>query len=665
MANQYSWKNANIAGYITTIQQLSRKTIADGDLLNNNILAFSSRDTYINDSMTDLSDKAQFVYDTVMSNYDKFWSNSALSGFSAIEVNDAKLEMTSVNDGPITFGFVGFDTKIDGNTVTLNLPEYYTSSYMLCASALRNTEGNDTLLSFAENAFNTDVILGANNTIHANEKGIKIQGSEASYAGIAVNGSTARNGIAINNSINARYDKPGIMINSSTGDNSLLAIAVNNTNAINSNNTYSFGFNDSQVYANCLAINSTNTMNYSIGLNCTKYAIQNQSFAYSTTHTVANCSVSLFNESAVTNGSIGLFDSNAHHNTVALYDSCTYSTDSDFSNIGFNILLYNSSAANYDNTNSTAGAAIALYDSLAARQGLSVYNSTADCHAVAMYNSSATRAGLSFYNSVEQEYGAALYNSSAFRDAFAFDNCSAQENSFVFDNCYNIDSSNVLLTHESSAISARACLISHASNAYNVDASIIAHNSIASGYSVRNISSHDVEAHIVTHGSKIGTLVSEFPKYVYSASTCGGDLLSATSGVYKRIAGITRYNSLNDGSCCISEYSSTIYPGVELSIAMYNSTISTDTMYLCTGESTTGNTVLSSVCNNNIAMYGSTINNEVNTIQLWNNQVKIEPHGFINNNKYIDLNIAQNNKQLKLADVYAYIAVNKKIFVIG
>ena len=91
MADQYTWEKANQAGYKTTLQQLTRQTIADGWLLNSDVIeTYSSRDKYINDNLNKETASANSVFNTVKNNSATNWANSAIIGFSAYNVNTTK-----------------------------------------------------------------------------------------------------------------------------------------------------------------------------------------------------------------------------------------------------------------------------------------------------------------------------------------------------------------------------------------------------------------------------------------------------------------------------------------------------------------------------------------------------------------------------------------------
>lgn len=91
MADQYTWEKANQAGYKTTLQQLTRQTIADGSLLNSDLIeTYSSRDKYINDNLNKETASANSVFNTVKNNSATNWANSAIIGFSAYNVNTTK-----------------------------------------------------------------------------------------------------------------------------------------------------------------------------------------------------------------------------------------------------------------------------------------------------------------------------------------------------------------------------------------------------------------------------------------------------------------------------------------------------------------------------------------------------------------------------------------------
>lgn len=88
MADQYNWEKANQAGYKTTVQQLSRKTIADGQLLNNDVVeTLSSRDKYLLDSLNSVDASARSVYNTVNTNSANNWDDKKIVGYSAVALS--------------------------------------------------------------------------------------------------------------------------------------------------------------------------------------------------------------------------------------------------------------------------------------------------------------------------------------------------------------------------------------------------------------------------------------------------------------------------------------------------------------------------------------------------------------------------------------------------
>ena len=662
MADQYTWDKAKAAGYITDVAKISRQTIADGVLLNDVYLSLSSRDKYVNDNLVDLTAKTKFIYDQVNPNSAVNWNNSVLTGFSAIEVDNTKYSMSKLNDGPLNIKFENFETMLNGNTVTLDIPDYYSSSYMLCASATRNPAGDSVIRSFEEGLFNTSVVLGANNVIHSANRGIAIQNSNALDGGIAVNNSYACNGISLNYSEQNNVANPGIYINKSVhGGNAVMALCHNESTALTTNGSYAFGFNKSCVYACGFGISSTNVTGCAIGIGAAGNGVTGLSIAYMG---FATChAISMFNTACNgNNASTLLYDSEAYANSIALYD-CRHEQYAQ----GANVLLYNSLAAPNDLADYSFGATMALYTSTAASNSVAIYDSYATQHSVALYNSKTYSQAFAFDKGDAHYCGAAFHNSTARECGFAYNNCNnAQGNAISFDNCtVDSDSYNSFVFTHSTATNADACMVGFNSSANNVGVSVILHNSLSNMFTKRNITYCITSPAIVMHNSKVLENTEDIP-YVYSATTCGGAYVSATTGTYNASIAIARYDSRNAGSRSIAEYSSRVSLGVDQSIAMYDSSITTDTMFLLKNVNESNqNNVLSSICEHNIAMYNSTIDKKVNTIKLWNNNITIEPYGFINNNKYIDVNVIQNNKQLTYNDVSTYAALGKRIFVIG
>lgn len=88
MADQYTWEKANQAGYKTTVKQLSRKTIADGQLLNDDVIeTLSSRDKYLLDSLNLVDASARSVYNTVNANSANNWDDKKIVGYSAVALS--------------------------------------------------------------------------------------------------------------------------------------------------------------------------------------------------------------------------------------------------------------------------------------------------------------------------------------------------------------------------------------------------------------------------------------------------------------------------------------------------------------------------------------------------------------------------------------------------
>lgn len=156
---------------------------------------------------------------------------------------------------------------------------------------------------------------------------------------------------------------------------------------------------------------------------------------------------------------------------------------------------------------------------------------------------------------------------------------------------------------------------------------------------IRSISSY-ISDDISLYNSTVGYNIDYFPANIFTGYSCGSTLNgSATSGKYQIEHTLTKFNSFNAGNDSVSYYSSTVGVGVSAALAMYDSIIKTDAMILTPNGQ---DSIFTSLVSGNIAMYDSTITSGDNKIVLWNNKVRIEERGSVNDSVFIDMNIKSN-----------------------
>lgn len=246
MADQYSWEIANQAGYKTDVVPITRQTIADGNLLNSDVVeVFSSRDKYLLDSLNATDVSARSMYAIVQSNSAKKWANSAISGFDKLKVNSSsEKQFDSYAKSVLSFYVApGLTVKKDSanNSITISddidsylakarrlLPVKPHTSAMLygCFGKVDNTNINSNVSSHDYNVmyFNTTVLdatkdgISTFNTTKQTcgaglHEGITMYNANAIWHGIAIgNSAVAIKGIAIGERNWAK--EGGISINS-------------------------------------------------------------------------------------------------------------------------------------------------------------------------------------------------------------------------------------------------------------------------------------------------------------------------------------------------------------------------------------------------------------------------------------------------------------------
>lgn len=138
MANRYTWSDANSHNYKTgnyngvagSVTPLSRKTIADGNLLNSDIVeVFSSRDKYLLDSLNATDASARSVYKTVEDNSAKNWANSAITGFNAIRHSSTTEQLQAYSTSQLDINVKHFNVSTDANGFTISALTDFNDSY--------------------------------------------------------------------------------------------------------------------------------------------------------------------------------------------------------------------------------------------------------------------------------------------------------------------------------------------------------------------------------------------------------------------------------------------------------------------------------------------------------------------------------------------------------
>lgn len=641
MADQYTWEKAKQAGYKTTLQQLNRKTIADGDLLRSNVVeVFSSKDKYINDNLIAETNSANDVFNTVENNSATNWDNNLLSGFSAVKADAGKVIPIHEND-TLNLNFENISTDIDTlkNEITLNFPDYIKDSYFQRTQRTSLPKLQDFPVPYGNRTLtNTDLDspvvfgVGVNEDLEGfndiNHKMLLINGDRVqSHAvlyhdgGIIINpGSVLYNrGILINNSIDCNSQfSCGIAINDSS-QGFCSQISINNSSGLGSQKP-GFAMNDSVIGHNG-AINfcSTGTSEMHIGLfNSIGASVSmeaydsyasNLSFAAHNSSAQYSLSFSWYNSSSVNSLSHSLFYSTAENQSIAMYNSYSnsvgfalYNSSKIGSNVGQSIALYDSSA--------TYGKSVALYNSLVANSG----------NEFAMYNSSAITNGrnAALYNSTIQCAGLAAYNSTAINGkSYALYDSKVQNNeSFSMYNSIDSESTPGFLMYNSKR------------TRYG-----------DSNFSVAMFNSEFRDEPYIYGGHKLA-MHQPFHCHLMYNSVCAP---TGSVKVYKTIGGVkeevinhtfhvnglVKYNSRIAGAEIIAEYNSTACMGTSGSIVMYGSCVSSTEMH-CNGDYDAYNT------HGIIAMYDSDATDDSDKIKLWNNAVTIEPSGYINKIRYFD-----------------------------
>lgn len=627
MADQYTWENASQAGYKTTVKQLNRKTIADGSLLNDDVIeTFSSRDQYLIDNCNKVESSANSVYNTVKNNSAENWNNDKLSGFSAFQFNNKNVVGSMRSQETLTLNFkYPFNITTATDKITIGAKNLNESYFQLAKSAGSTVSypdisneppraSNDGLAALfgANNSLSTNLINNHTpnvNTLFDNSyttsyHAVAFVNSNAGDAGFSFNGSTGNYhaGVGFNKSNNCHGG--GVGINYSYASSGSIA------------------FNNSQAIGHALAI--TNSTANAASLAIINSLSEHRAYA-AINSTAKRCGAAYINSYGADNG-LGAIYSNSQNASVALINSEAGSN-------GF--------AAIYGQVYS---AGVAIDRSTATNDGFAFCDSKEEGHSVAMNHSYAGWGSYAYFSSSATNGSYASHDSFAHAGAAAIFSSSATNGSFAV----------LLSTASNGSIAARTSFANNGCIAYNSSysrystlRSIVLHNSINNAYNgayaaVYTPNNWYTEHNLLSYNS---TLTS------YTAQDDNPPIPTAVGDMTYVGHNLVSYNSTGAGfgGQCVM-YSSLISGYVGESIAMFDSTIN------ATGKldgqldavNTYGLRTYAdgvNVCNFHkyiVALYGSNVDlPQKKTIEsvddiidsaifLWANNVILEPYNTIN-----------------------------------
>ena len=640
MADLYTWDKAKQAGYKIDVVPITRQTIADGNLLNSDIVeVFSSRDQYLIDNANNVNASATSVYNTVKNNSATNWNNALLTGFSAIQFNNLAAVGKSYASGTLTWTFdYPFTITTATDKVTISAKNLNESYFQLAKSANSTVSypditnepprGSNKGLAgvFGENCKlpadlvtyhidNTDLLFDNSETesYHA----IAFVYSKASQAGFSFNQSTGSYyaGIGFNKSNDC--SGAGIGINTSKGTRN--GIAINNSTSLGRAFSFynSYAESDGAAYIASVGewrgIGLIHSTAYYAGLAYINSVGRNNGLAVvNATAQTASFAVS---NSIATEGSIALANSTA---TEASFALCSSYTDTD--GVAFN----KSSAHSHS---------LAFINSSAICDGFAICDSTANSESFAFHTSYAYNGSFAFAASTAL-YGAyASLGSSANNGSVAVNNSTANNGSVCINASYNALGLRSIAMYQS---------YNYASTGKYADFMVV-----TQGPTVWN-----TPHNILSYNSKL---------YAYTA-TWHGVATAAANGPFHLGNNIALYNSsaATFGNT-ITMHESVTSGFVGNSIAMYNSKI------IATGELPTELYKASNIWGLNdrennyydasahkyvAALYNSTLSLDNSqqyitplepfshkfidsVIVLWNNTVFIEPYNIINGVKLV------------------------------
>lgn len=635
MADQYTWDKAKQAGYKTDVVPITRQSIADGNLLNSDVVeVFSSRDQYLIDNSNKIDASAASVYNTVKNNSATNWNNTLLTGFSAIQFNNLATVGQPCASGTLTWTFdYPFTITTATDKVTISAKSLNESYFQLAKSANSTVSypditnepprGSNLGLAgvFGENCklpdnlvqyhvSNTNVLFDNSET--DSYHGIAFVYSKSNHAGFSFNKSTGSYyaGIGFNGSNDCK--EAGIGINNSKGDYN--AIALNNSTSTRR----AFSFYNSYAESDGAAYIASTGKWRGVGL------------IYSTAYYAG---LAYINSTGSNNG-LAIINSSAQSASLAVNNSKA---------TGGSIALANSTATE---------ASFALCDSLTDNDGVAFNKSSADSHGLAFINSSAICDGFAIYNSTANSESFAFHNGFAYNGSFAFAISTALNGAYA--RLGSSANNGSIAINGSTANNGSVCI----NDGYNTSglrsiALYQSHNYAATG--------KYADFMVVTQGPTVwntphNILSYNSKLYAYTA-TWNGVTTAVASGPFHLGNNIALYDSsaATFGNT-ITMHESLTSGFVGNSIAMYNSKI------IATGELPADMYKASNTWGLNnradnyydasahkyvAALYGSTLNLDNSqqyitplepfshkfidsVIVLWNNSVFIEPYNIIN-----------------------------------
>lgn len=628
MADQYTWEKAKQAGYKTTVKQLNRKTIADGSLLNDDVIeTFSSRDQYLIDNCNKVESSANSVYSTVKNNSAENWNNAKLSGFSAFQFNNKNIVGSMRSQETLTLNFkYPFNIATATDKITIGAKNLNKSYFQLAKSA-GSTVSYPDISNEPPRVSNNGLaaLFGANNRLSdnlinnhlLNVNTLFDNSYTTSYHAVAfVNSNAGNAGFSFNNSVGNYHAGVGFNKSNNCYEG---GVGINYSHASNG----SIAFNNSQATYRALAITNSTA-------NAASLAIINslsERRAYAAINSTANdCGAAYINSNGARNG-LGAIYSNGQNASVALINSEAQSN-------GF--------AAIYSQV---YYAGVAIDRSTATNDGFAFCNSNEEGHSVAMNHSYAGWGSFAYFSSSATNGSYASHVSSAHNGAAAIFSSSATNGSFAV----------LLSTASNGSIAALSSFANNGSVAYNNSysrystlRSIALHDSINNAYNGAYAEFYTpnnwfTEHNLLSYNSTLTSYTLQFTETPYvtgapAASYVGHNLVSYDS------------TGAGFGGQCVM-HSSRISGYVGESIAMFGSTI--DATGTFDKETLTTNNAYGlrtyadgvKVCNFHkyiVALYSSNVNlPQKKTIEsvddiidsaifLWSNSVILEPYNTIN-----------------------------------
>lgn len=624
MADQYNWVHAD---YKTTVKQLNRKTIADGSLLNDDVIeTFSSRDQYLIDNCNKVESSANSVYNTVKNNSAENWNNAKLSGFSAFQFNDNNVVGSMRSQETLTLNFkYPFNITTATDKITIGAKNLNESYFQLAKSA-GSTVSYPDISNEPPRGLNNGLaaLFGANNSLSTNlidnhrpnvNTLFDNSYTNSEHAVAFVNSNAGNAGFSFNNSVDNYH--AGVGFNKSNNCHGG-GVGINYSYA----SSGSIAFNNSQATYHSLAITNSTAQPASLAIINSRSEYR----AYAAINSTAkSCGAAYVNSNGSYNG-LGAIYSNSKNASVALINSEAQAN-------GFAAIYSQVSAAG-----------IAIDNSTATNDGFAFCDSKEEGHSVAMNHSYASNGSFAYFSSSAGNGSYASHNSTAYAGAAAIFSSSADNGSFAV---LFSDASNGSIAARTSFAKNGCVAYNRSYSRYSTLRSIALHDSINNAYNGTYAafygpnSNWSTEHNLLSYNSTLTSYTAQYDNpptpTAVNMSYVGHNLVS--------------YNSTGAGfgGQCVM-YSSLISGYVGESIAMFDSTINatgkldgqlgTENSY---GLRTYADGV--NVCNFHkyiVALYGSNVNlPQKKTIEsvddiidsaifLWDNSVILEPYNTIN-----------------------------------